>query len=99
MATKTGDFCDILLRNNVVSREQLDEARKMAKQSKMTVGDALVRLGYASGVDVMRAVAEEHRLDFIDLNEVVIPPSVIELMPESVARENVILPMSEEDGR
>jgi NAD(P)-dependent dehydrogenase (short-subunit alcohol dehydrogenase family) len=29
---------------------------------------------------------------------VVIPPSVVELVPESVARENAILPLSEQDG-
>ena len=45
----------------------------------------------------MRAVAEEHGLDFIDLHEVAIPPSVVELVPESVARENAILPMAELD--
>src|SRR5438094_9383350 len=27
-----------------------------------------------------------------------IPPSVIELVPESVARENIVLPMSQENG-
>ena len=58
----------------------------------------MVRLGYATGDEVMRAIAKEHGLDFIDLNEVVIPPSVVELVPESVARENAILPMAEEDG-
>ena len=48
-------------------------------------------------MEIMRAVAEEHGLDFIDLHEVVIPPSVVELVPESVARENAILPMAELD--
>ena len=51
--------------------------------------DALVRLGYATGEDVMRAMAEQHGLDYVNLSEVVIPPSVVELVPESVARENV----------
>ncbi len=46
----------------------------------------------------MRTLAEEHGLDFVNLKEVVIPPSVVELVPESVARENAILPMSESDG-
>ena len=98
MATKMGDFTDILLRQGVVSRDQLDETRKMARATGSKVGDALVRLGYATGDEVMRAIAEEHRLDFVDLGEVVIPPNVIELMPESVARENAVLPMSEDDG-
>ncbi|MCE9545836.1 MAG: GspE/PulE family protein [Planctomycetia bacterium] len=95
---KSADFTDILLRQKVISTEQLEEARKMARDSSTRVGDALVRLGYATGVEVMRAMAEYHRMDFVDLEEVVIPPDVIELVPESVARENTILPMSKEDG-
>jgi phosphomannomutase len=54
--------------------------------------------GYATPDEAMRAIAKEHGLDFIDLNDVVIPPSVVELVPESVARENAILPMAEDDG-
>lgn len=92
------DFTDILLRQGVVSPGQLTEAKEMARESNMTLGDALIRLGYSSGDEVMRAMAEEHRLDFVNLEEVVIPPSVVELVPESVARENIILPMSEENG-
>ena len=43
-------------------------------------------------------MAEQHGLDYVNLSEVVIPPSVVELVPESVARENAILPLAEEDG-
>src|SRR5207237_4942289 len=44
------------------------------------------------------AIAEAHGLQFVDLTEVTIPPAVIELVPESVARENVILPMAQDGG-
>src|SRR5690606_4794251 len=61
------------------------------------LGDALVRLQYATADDVTRAYAEEKRLDYYKLSEIVIPPSVIELVPESVARENGVLPFAEND--
>src|SRR5436853_73139 len=48
--------------------------------------------------EVMSAIAEFHGLQFVNLAEVTIPQSVIELVPESVARENVVLPMSQENG-
>ncbi len=98
MAAKKTDFAEILLRQGSISAEQLAEAKRVAKTSGKKVADQLVILGYATPDEVMRAVAKEHGLDFIDLNEVVIPPSVVELVPESVARENAILPMAEEDG-
>src|SRR6202011_3354819 len=73
-------------------------AKSMASQTGTKVQDALVRLGYATAEEVMSAVAEFHGLQFVDLTEVTIPSSVVELVPESVARENVVLPMSQDNG-
>ena len=99
MATKQKtSYTDILIRQRVLSAEQVREADQMAQQAGMRLQDALVRLGYATGEEVMRAMAEQYGLDYVDLSEVVIPPSVVELVPESLARENVILPLAEEDG-
>jgi type IV pilus assembly protein PilB len=92
------NFGEILIQRKIISREQLQEAERTGRSSGMKVHDALVRLGYCTGEEVVRAMAKEHGLDYVDLNEVNIPPDVIELVPESVARENSILPMSEEDG-
>jgi type IV pilus assembly protein PilB len=91
-------FGEILIQKKIISREQLQEAERTGRTSGQKVHEALIRLGYCTGEEVVRAMAKEHGLDFVDLNEVVIPPDVIELVPESVARENSILPMSEEDG-
>jgi type IV pilus assembly protein PilB len=98
MAKKKSTYTEILVRQGVVSPDQLSEAEEMAKESGLKLPDALVRLGYATGEEVMRAVAEQHGLDYVNLSEVAIPPSVVELVPESVARENVVLPLAEEDG-
>ncbi|HZZ70896.1 MAG TPA: ATPase, T2SS/T4P/T4SS family, partial [Pirellulales bacterium] len=95
---KAGKFTDILLRQRVISPEQLAEAVKTSKTSGKKLHDELVRLGYATGEEVIRAMAQEHGMDFINLNEVNIPASVIELLPESVARENAVLPLAQEDG-
>jgi type IV pilus assembly protein PilB len=98
MPSPGGDYTEILIRKRIISSEQLADAKRLAKESGKKVADELVRLSYASGDDVMRAMAQEHGLDFVNLKEVAIPPSVVELVPESVARENAILPMSEENG-
>ena len=98
MAKKKSTYTEILIRQGVISPDQLSEAEDMAKQTGIKLPDALVRLGYATGEEVMRAMAEQHGLDYVNLSEVAIPPSVVELVPESVARENVVLPLAEEDG-
>ncbi|OHB70796.1 MAG: pilus assembly protein PilB, partial [Planctomycetes bacterium RBG_13_63_9] len=97
-AKKRSDYTEILIQRGVISPEQLAEAHQMAEESGMQLPDALNRLGYATGEDVMRAMAEQNGREYVNLSEVVIPPSVVELVPESVARENVVLPLSQGDG-
>src|SRR3989440_6183716 len=93
-----GDFTDILVRKQILGPDQLQEAKNLQQQTGAKLQDALVKLGYASTEEVMSAVAEFHSLQFVNLAEVTIPASVIELVPESVARENVVLPMAQENG-
>src|SRR5438876_2303484 len=93
-----GDFTDILVRKQILGPDQLQEAKNLQQQTGAKLQDALVKLGYASTEEVMSAVAEFHSLQFVNLAEVPIPASVIELVPESVARENIVLPMAQENG-
>ncbi|MBX3433539.1 MAG: Flp pilus assembly complex ATPase component TadA [Pirellulales bacterium] len=95
MADRLGDF---LIKKGIVGPEQLQEAEKLAAAKKVKVPDAIVQLGYASSDHVTKAVAKLYGFEFYDLNNVPIPPAVVELVPESVARENVVIPFSEEDG-
>jgi len=95
---RTRDFTEILIRRGIISPDQLREAKQVAQESNAKLHETIVKLGYASWDEVMRAMAEAFSLEYIDLREVQIPESVIELVPESVARENSILPMSEDDG-
>jgi type IV pilus assembly protein PilB len=93
-----GDFTEILVRRQVLGLDQLQEARNLQSQTGAKLQDALVKLGYTTPEEVMSAIAEFHSLKFINLVDVTIPQSVIELVPESVARENVVIPMAQENG-
>ncbi len=97
MAISMSGYAEILVRNGIISPEQWAEAEQMARENSSPESDCLVRLGYCTGEEVMQAMAASHKLRYVDLHEIKIPESVIELVPESVARENAILPMQEED--
>jgi type IV pilus assembly protein PilB len=96
MAKSRGDFTEILLRKQLLSPDQLEEARNVAQQTGAKLNEVLVKLDYVNNEQVMSAVAEHSGMQFIDLTEVTIPPAVVELVPESVARENVVLPLTQE---
>src|SRR5436305_4173802 len=46
----------------------------------------------------MHAIAEFHNKQFEDLKGITIPTSVVEMVPESVARENTVIPLSHENN-
>jgi type IV pilus assembly protein PilB len=98
MAKTRGDFTDILVRKQMLGPDQIQEAKNLQQQTGAKLQDAIIKLGYASVEEVMSAIAEFHNLQFVNLTDVTIPAAVVELVPESVARENVVMPMSQENG-
>jgi type IV pilus assembly protein PilB len=95
MAKQSREWTDILIKRGVIGNDQLSEAKRM---NNVSVEEALAKLGYADSDQIMRAKAEHHGMDFIDLSEIEIPTSVVELVPESLARENIVMPLSQENG-
>ena len=89
-------FSALLISEGLVSAEQLAEVTRVAESSGKKLHDEIVRLGYAPGDKVMRALAKAHRLKFVDLTGITVEQDVIDLLPESVARENSIFPVSKE---
>ena len=89
---KKANYLELLQRKGKISVAQIGEAQEMAQRVNIKVADALINLGYISSEDIARSIAEEYGREFVDLRGVAIPPAVVELVPESVARENRILP-------
>lgn len=98
MAKTRGDYTDILVRRQILSPDQLEEAKGLQQATGVKIQDALLKLEYATMEQIMTAIAEFHGLQFIDLTEVTIPAAVVELVPESVARENIVLPLAQDNG-
>ena len=95
MAKQSREWSDILVRKGIIGPDQFKEAQGM---KGLAAEDALVKLTYATPEQIMKAKAEQHGMDYVDLSEVEIPAGVIELIPESLARENFVMPMSQEGG-
>jgi len=88
------DWLQKLVSDGLISPDQLSEADDMAASLGITTAEALVKLGYISPAEVGKRQAEQFGYEFIDLDGREIPPSVIELVPESVARENLVMPVA-----
>ena len=88
-------FSKILISEGIVSAEQLAEAARVSGTSGTKVHDEVIKLGYAPPDKVMDALGKAYRLKVVDLTGMTVPQDVIELLPESVARENSIFPLAE----
>jgi type IV pilus assembly protein PilB len=92
------DWVQKLVKDGVISKEQLGEATDLAGKLGIKVEDALLRLEYLTPADIGQAQAKQFGMEFIDLATVQIPSSVIQMVPESVARENFVIPLSFDDS-
>jgi hypothetical protein len=100
------DFTSILIRRKVLSEAQLQGARLLQRQTNGQLRDVLVDFGYVTNEQVSSALAAARiqsvaRLQPrhpIDLTDVVIPREILELVPESVAREDLVIPFAVLDG-
>ena len=88
-------FSKLLISEGIVSAEQLAEAARVSGSSGTKVHDEVIKLGYAPPDKVMDALGKAYRLKVVELVGMTVPQDVIELLPESVARENTIFPLSE----
>ena len=93
------DYLKKLVRDGVISRDQLTEAEELSASLGTTIDDALVRLGYVSAGELGQLQASQYGYEFVNLEAMEIPQSVIALIPESVARENVVIPVTLIDER
>jgi type IV pilus assembly protein PilB len=93
------DYLKKLVKDGVISKDQLNEAEDLSSSLGTTIDDALVRLGYVSAGELGQLQASQYGYEFVDLEAMEIPQSVIALIPESVARENIVIPITLVDER
>ena len=87
------DWLQRFVDDGTIGESQLEEARSLAASMGLTVEDALVRQGYIKGSDLARVQAEHFGHEFVDLEGKQIANAIVELVTESLARENIVIPV------
>jgi len=85
---------EILLDEGLITEEQLQAGLdKQEREKGLRIGEALVALGAVSAEDVAKAIWQQRQIPYVDLDSYALDPSVIELVPEKVARAYTALPL------
>jgi type IV pilus assembly protein PilB len=83
----------LLLRKQLLSAEQLEEALAEKDETGDRLGQIVIRRGWVSGRALAHALAEQHELDYIDLAQTEIEALASSLLPERFARRYAALPI------
>ena len=89
---------DILVRDGLISREQLDKALAEQKASGTRVGYNLVKLGFIQEIELTKTLAKQYKMPAVDLSKFVVDPKIAKLIPTDLASKNLVLPLKR-DGR
>jgi type IV pilus assembly protein PilB len=89
-ADRTGEF---LLREGLITEDQLRAAAKDARDHSTRLGFSLVKTGAISESDLTRSLAKQYRVPAVDLDRVQIDPKLVKLFPNDLALKHNVLPI------
>jgi CBS domain-containing protein len=89
----------MLLEQGLLTQQQLEIALRQHRNTPKSLGRTLIDLGYIRERDLVRALAKQVGLDFVDLRVHHIDPVAAALVPDQLARRYRALPIGERDGK
>lgn len=87
----------ILVRKQVISQSQAEEARNHSQKTGLDMRDVIVQLKLADQATATQAYAEELGLPFIDLTDLVPDDTVLDQVPKKTVKQHSILPLFVDD--
>ena len=84
---------ELLVRENIISTEQLREAQADGHSSGKRLSYSLAKLGILGEKDLTEFLSKQYGIPSISLSEFEIDPDVIELIPQDVAVKHTVLPV------
>ncbi len=84
---------DLLVREGLVTDDQLQKGLAEARSTKTRIGHALVKLGFVEEPDLVRALARHYRIPAVDLSRVTVDTKILRLVPGEVAMKHLALPL------
>jgi type IV pilus assembly protein PilB len=97
-AAKSPRIGDLLLREGLVTQEQLNKALQEQRHNGTRVGYNLVKLGFVKETDLTRMLARQHKMPAVDLTKFQVDPRIAKLIPAELAIKHSVLPLKR-DGR
>ena len=89
---------DLLVKEGMITKEQLEKALQEQKSSGTRVGYNLVKLGFIPELELTKVLARQYKMPAVDLSKFEVDPRIVKLVPADLAIKHLVLPLKR-DGR
>src|SRR5215831_15402498 len=91
MSSKLGD---LLVKENLISQQQLKEALEHQRVNGGRLGNCLIKLGFVTDDEITAILSRQYGVPSINLSFFDVDPSIVKLIPIETAQKYQILPLS-----
>ena len=95
-AATTDKLGEILVREGLITQDQLKKALLEQKSSGMRLGYTLVKLGFIEETEVTKMLARQYRMPAVDLSRFEVDPKILKLLSGDIALKHTVLPLKRE---
>jgi type IV pilus assembly protein PilB len=99
MVTARRDIGDLLIEAQVITPDQLNEAKEVQKTAPGDLGQIILDLGFANLKQVMQARARLMNIQFVDLTTQKLDPTAVAAVPEHVVKRHNVIPVFKNGNR
>jgi len=82
-----------------VNDDQIHQALEKQMETGRKIGECLVEMGVCKSEDVMKALALQFDMEYVDLEVVSISHDIFDLIPVDIIREYTVLPLARDKNR
>jgi type IV pilus assembly protein PilB len=91
--TTTDRLGNILLREGMITQDQLAGALQDARSNSTRLGYSLIKLGFIQEEELTRMLSRQYRVPAVDINKVNVDARILKLLPGDIAHRHLVLPL------
>ena len=84
---------DLLVKSGTITQEQLDEALALQSGTGERLGSVLQKHGFITEKQLIDTLMNQLGVEFVDLNSFSIPSEMAQILPKSVAKKYMVVPV------
>ena len=84
---------DLLVKSGTVNQAQLDRALELQESTGERLGEVLQKHGFITEKQLIDTLMDQLGVEFVDLNTYSIPPEMAQILPKSIAKKHMVVPI------